>query len=212
MGKQWKQWQTLFFWGSRIPADGDCSCEIKRCLVPWKKSYYNSRQQMKKPRHYFADKCGFSQSYDFSSSQVWMWKLDHKESWVLKYWCFWTVVLEKTLENSLDCKESKPVNPKGNQSWTFIGRTEAKVEIPLLWPSDAKNWLFGKDSNTGKDWRQEEKGTTEDEMVGWLHWLNGHEFEQALRAGDGQENLACFMQSMSLQKVGYDWVSEVKWS
>ena len=104
----------------------------------------------------------------FSSSHVWMWELDYKESWRLKNWCFWTMVLEKTLESPLDCKEIKPVHPKGNQSWTFIGRTDAEAETPILWPPDAKNWLIWKDPDAGKDWRQEEKGTTEDEMVGCI--------------------------------------------
>ena len=108
-----------------------------------------------------------------------------------KNWCFWTVVLEKTLESPLDCKEIKEVNPKENQSWLFIGRTDANAEAPILWPPDAKNWLIGKDPNAEKDWRQEEKGTTEDEIVEWHYRLNGHEFEQALRVGDGQGSLAC---------------------
>ena len=118
-----------------------------------------------------------SQSYGFSSSHVWMWELKHKESWGLKNWWFWTVVLEKTLESPLDCKEIQPVHPKGNQSWIFIGRTDTEAEAPILWPPDVKNWLIGKDPNAGKDWRQEEKGTTEDEMVGWHHRRDGHEFE-----------------------------------
>ena len=113
----------------------------------------------------------------FSSGHVWMWELDYKESWVPKNWPFWTVMLEKTLASPLDCTEIQPVKPKGNQSWIFIGRTDAEAEPPILWPPDAKNWLFGKDPVAGKDWRQEEKGTTEDEMVGWHHWLDGHEFE-----------------------------------
>ena len=120
-----------------------------------------------------------------------MWELDHKESWALKNWCFWTVVLEKTLKSPLDCKEIKPVNPQGNQSWIFTGRNDAEAEIPILWLPEAKNWLIGKDPDTGKDCRQEEKGMTEDEMVGWYHWLNKHEFEQALGVGDGQGSLAC---------------------
>ena len=132
-----------------------------------------------------------SQSCGFSSSHVWMWELDYKECWALKNWCFWTVVLEKTLESSLDCKEIQPVHPKGNQSWIFIGRTDAEAEAPILWPPDAKNWLIGKDPDAGKDWRREEKGTTEDEMDGWHHQLDGHEFEHALRVGDGQGSLAC---------------------
>ena len=107
-----------------------------------------------------------------------MWDLDHKESWAPKNWCFWTVVLEKTLESSLDCKEIQPVLPKGNQSWISIGRTDVEVETPILWPPDAKNWLTEKDPDAGKDWRQEEKGMTEDEMLEWRHQLNGHKFEQ----------------------------------
>ena len=132
-----------------------------------------------------------SQSYGFFSSHVWIWVLDYKESWAPKNWCFWTVVLEKTPESPLDCKEIKPVNPKGNQSWIFIGRTDAEVETPILWSPDGKNWLTGKDPDIGKDWRQEKKGTTEDKMVGWHHPLNGHEFEQASGVGDGQGSLAC---------------------
>ena len=117
-----------------------------------------------------------SQGYGFSSSHVWMWELNYKESWAPKNWCYWTEVLEKTLESPLDCKEIQPVYPKGDQSWVFIGRT-VEAETPIFWPPDAKNWLIGKDSDAGKDWRQEEKGTTEDEMVGWHHWVNEHEFE-----------------------------------
>jgi len=117
--------------------------------------------------------------------------LDYKESWAPKNWCFWTVVLEKTLESPLDCKDIKPVHPKGNQSWLFIGRTDAEAEAPIFWPPAAKNWLTGKDPDAGKDWRQEEKGMAEDEMVGWHHQLNGHEFEQALGVGAGQGGLAC---------------------
>ena len=121
-----------------------------------------------------------------------MWELDHKESWAPKNWGFWTVLLEKTLESSLDCKEIKLVNPKGNQSWIFTGRTDAEAETLTLWPPDGKNWLSGKDPDAGKDWRREEKGTTGDEMVGWHHWLNGHEFEQAQGVGDGQGSLECW--------------------
>ena len=120
-----------------------------------------------------------------------MLELDYKESWVPKNWCFWTVVLEKTLESPLYCKEIQPAHPKGNQSWIFTGRTDAEAETPILWPPDAKNWLLGKDPDAGKDWRQEEKGMTEDEMVGWHHQLDGHEFEQALGVGNGQGGLAC---------------------
>ena len=119
--------------------------------------------------------CG--QSYGFSSSHVWMWELDHKEGWAPKNWCFWTVELEKTLESPLDCKEIQTVHPKGHQFWVFTGRTDVTAETPVLWPPHAKSWLIGKDSDAGRDWRQEEKGLTEDEMAGWHHWLDGHEFE-----------------------------------
>ena len=148
-------------------------------LAPWKKSYYKPRQHIQKQKYYFTNKGLYSQSYGFSSSHVWMWELDHKEGWALKNQWFWTVVLEKTLESPLDCKEIKPVNPKGNKSWIFIRKTDVEAETPILWPPDVKNWLIGKDPDAGKDWRQEEKGMIEDEMVGWHHWLNEHEFEQA---------------------------------
>ena len=149
---------------------------MKLDLTPWKKSYDQSRQHIKKQRHYFANKDPSSQSYGFSSGHVWMWEPNYKQSWALKNWCFSTVVLQKTLESSLGYREIKPVNPKGNQSWIFTGRTDAEAETPILWPPDAKNWLIWKDPDAGKDWRQEEKGTTEDEMVEWHHRLNGHEF------------------------------------
>ena len=128
----------------------------------------------------------FCQGYGFSCGHVWMWGLDHKESWAPKNWCFWTMVLEKTLESPLDCKEIQPVHPKGNQSWVFIGRTDVEAEAPIFWPPDVKNWFTGKDPDAGKDWRREEKGMTEDEMVGWHHWLNGHEFEQTSGDSEGQ--------------------------
>ena len=121
-----------------------------------------------------------------------MWELNYKEGWVLNNWCFQIVVLEKTLESPLDTREIKPVNPKWNQPWIFIGRTDAEAETPILWQPDAKNSLFGKDPDAGKDWRQKEKGMTEDEMVGWHHWLGGHEFEQTPGAGDRQGSLACY--------------------
>jgi len=139
--------------------------------------YDQPRQHTKEQRHYFANKGPSSQDYGFSSSHVWMWELDHKESSALKNWCFWTMVLEKTLESPLDRKELQPVHPKGNQSWMFIGRTDVEAETSILWPLDAKSWLIGKDPDAGKDWRREMKGTTEDEMVGWHHQLNGCEFE-----------------------------------
>ena len=157
-------------------------------LAPWKKSYDQPRQHIKMQRYYFADKGPSSQRYGFSSGHVWMWELDYKESWAQKNCCFWNVVLEKTLESPLDSKEIKPVHPKGNQSWIFIGKTDAEVETPIRWPSDMKNWLIGKDPDARKDWRQEEKGMTDDEIIAWHHWLNGHEFEQA--PGDGEDREA----------------------
>ena len=131
---------------------------------------------LKKQRHYFANKGPSSQGYGFSSGHVWMWELDYKESWAPKNWCFWTVVLEKTLESPLDSKEIQSVHPKGDQSWVFIGRTDVEAETPILWPPDVKSWLIGKDPDAGKEGGQEEKGTTEDEMAGWHHRLNGHGF------------------------------------
>ena len=146
-------------------------------LALWKESHEQPRHHIKKHRHYFAHKGPSSQNYGFSSSHVWMWELDYKESWALKNWCFWTVVLEKTLESPLDSKEIQPDYPKGNQSLIFIGRTDAEAETPIIWPPDAKNWLTISDPDAGKDWRQDENGSTEDEMFGWHYWLNGHEFE-----------------------------------
>ena len=169
MSKQWKQWQTIFL-GSKITPGGDCSHEIKRCLLPGRKAMTNLDSILKSRD--IADKGPSRQSYGFSSSRVWMWELDYKESWVLKNRCFWTAVLEKTLESPLDCKEIQPVHPKGNKSWIFIGKTNTEAETPILWPPDVKNWLTGKNPDAGKDWRQEEKGMTEDEMVGCHHWLD----------------------------------------
>ena len=146
----------------KITADGDCIHESKDA---WKKSYDKPRECVKKQRHHFANKGPYSQGYGFSSNHGQMWELDQREGWVLKNWCFQTVVPEKTLQSPLDCKEVKPVNSKGNQPWIFTGRTDAKAETPILGPPDAKNWFIGKDPDAGKDWKQEEKGTTEDEMV-----------------------------------------------
>ena len=176
-------------------------------LAPWKKSDDQTRQYIKNQRHYFTKRGLSSQSYGFSSSHVWMWELEYKKSWALKNWCFWSVVLEKTLESPLDSKEIKPVNPKGNQSWIFIGRTD--VEAPVFWPSVAKSRLIRKDPDAGKDWRQEEKGITEDEVIEWHHWVNRHEFEQALGDGEGQESLA-FCSPWGLQTVRHDWVAELQ--
>ena len=160
-------------------------------LAPWKESYDKPRQHIKKQRHHFAYKGPYSQGYGFSSSHVWMWELDHKEAWAPRKWSFQIVVLEKTLESPLDCKEIKPVNPKGNKSLIFIGRTNAKVEAPILWPPDAKNHLIGKDPDRGKDWRQMQ-GAAESEMVKQHHQLNGYEFTQTPRDSEGQGSLVCY--------------------
>ena len=179
----------FIFLGSKITADGDCSHEIKRCLLLGRKAMTNLDSVLK--NRDITDKGPYSQSYDFSSNHVWIWDLDHTEGWMLMNWCFWTVVSEKTLESDLDNKEMKLLNPKGNQSWIFIRRTDAESETPILWPPDAKNLTPRKDPDDGKDWRQEEKGMTEDEMVGWHHWLDGREFERASGDGEGQGSLAC---------------------
>ena len=169
-------------------------------LTPWKESNLprqqpsnQPRKHIKKQRYYFANKSPSSQAYGFSSGRVWMWELDCEESWALKNWCFWTVVLEKTLVSPLDCKEIQPDHYKADQSWMFIGRTDAEAETPILRPPHAKRpwWLIGKDPDAGRDWGQEEKGTTEDEMAGWHHRLDVHEFGWNLGVGDGQGGLTC---------------------
>ena len=190
MGKQWKQWQTIFL-GFIITADSDCSHEIKRCLLLGRKAITNLDRVLK--------------SRDITlSTEVYIVKgvffpvvMYRCKNWTIKKteWqrtdAFRIVVLEKTLDSPSDCKESKPVNPKGNQPWLFTGRADAEAEAPILWPPDAKANSLRKDSDAGKDWRQEEKGTTENKMVGWHHWLNGLEFEQAPGDGEGQGSLAC---------------------
>ena len=176
MGKQWKQWQALFGGAPKSLKMVTAAMKLKDAC-PWNKSYDQPRQSIKKQRHYFANKGPSNQSYGFSSSHVWIWELDYKESWAPENWWFWTVMLEKTLESPLGCKEIQPVHPKGNQSWIFIGRTDAEAETPIFWPPDAKSWLIWKDPDAGKDWRREEKGMKEGEMVGWHHRLKGHEFE-----------------------------------
>ena len=183
MRKQWKQSQTLFFGAPK-------SLQMVIAAVKLKDAY-SLEWKIWKQRHYFANKGPSSQGYGFSCGHVWMWELDCEESWAPKSWCFWTVVLEKTLESPLGCREIQPVNPKGNQSWIFIGRMDAEGETPILWPFDAKNWLIRKDPDAGKDWRQEKKGMTENEMVAWHHWVNGHEFEQTPEDGEEQTRLAC---------------------
>ena len=176
-------------------------------LAPWKESYDKPRQHIKKQRHYLANKGPSSQGYGFSSSHIWMWELDYKESWVLKNWCIWTVVLEKTLESPLDCKEIQPVHPKGNQSWIFIGRTDAEAEALILWPPDAKNWLIKKDTDAGEDWRQEEKGTT-----GWDGWMTSPTWWTWIWVSSrcwwwtGNSGM---LQSVGWQRVRPNWVTEL---
>ena len=165
MGKQWKQWETLCSWAPKSLQMVTAAMKLKdACSL--EESYDQPRQHIKKQRHYFANKGPSSQGYGFSSGHVWMWKLNCKESWVPKNWCFWTVVLEKTLESPLDCKEIQPVHPKGDQSWVFTGRTDTKAETPVLCPPDMKNWLIRKDPDAGKDWRQEEGDNR-----GWDGWM-----------------------------------------
>ena len=180
-----------------------CSLEEKLCKHQW---------HIKKQRHHFADKGPSSQSYGFSSSHVQIWELDCKESWVLKNWCFWTVVFEKTLESPSECKEFKPVNPKGDQSWIFIGRMDIEAETPILWLPDTKNLLTRKDPDTGKDWRQEEKETSQDKIIGWHHrqawvWANSRNWWWTGKSG--------MLQSMGLQRIWHDWATELdrtEWS
>ena len=169
MGKQWKQCQTLFF-GSKITADGDCSHEIKSCLPLERKVMTNLDRIFKSRGITLTTKVCLVKATLTSIRE-----LDCEESWVQKNWCFWTVVLEKTPERPLDCKEIQPVHPKGNQSWAFFGRNDAKAETPIVWPPHVKSWLIGKNSDAGRDWRQEEKGMTEDEMAGWHHQLDVHD-------------------------------------
>ena len=176
MGKQWKQCQTLFFWAPKslqmvteaMKLKDTCSLEGKLC---------QPRQHIKKQRHYFVNKGPSSQGYGFSSSHVWMWELDCEEGWVPKNWCFWTVVLQKTPESPLDCKEIQLVHSKGNQSWVFIGRTDVEAEAPVFWSSDGNRLFIVKVPDVGKVWGPKEKRVSEDEMVGWHHQLNGHESE-----------------------------------
>ena len=175
MRKQWKQVTDFILGVSKITADGNCNHEIKRHLLLGRKAMINLDTILKN-RVITLQTSPSSQSDGFPSSHVWMWELDYKESWVPKNWCFWTMMLEKTLGSPLDSKEIQPVHPKENQSWIFIGRADAEPETPILWPPDAKNWLIWKDPDAEKNWKWEEKGMTEGEMVGWHHRLDGHEF------------------------------------
>ena len=204
MGKQWKQWQTIFR-GSKITADGDCSQEVKSRMPLGRKAMTNLGSILKSRDITLPAKIRLVKTMFFP---VVMYGC---ESWTIKkteHWrCFWTVVLEKTLESPLDCKEIKPVNPTGNQSWIFIGRTDAEAEDPILWPPDAKSWLVGKDPDAGEDWRQEDKGMTEDERVGWHHRLNGHEWASSRSwSWTGKPGVPKYMGS---QRVGDNWATEL---
>ena len=176
MGKQRKQWQTFISGAPKSLQMVTVAIKLKdACSLEEK--LWQPRKHIKKQRRYFSNKCLSHQGYGFSSSHVWMWELDFKESWAPRNWCFWTVELEKTLESPLDFKEIQPIHPKGNPSSIFIERTDVEAETPILWPPNVKNQLIWKDPDAGKDWRQEEKRITEDEMVGWHHQLNGPEFK-----------------------------------
>ena len=200
----------FILWGSKITADGDCSHEIKKGLLLGRKAMTNLDSILKCRDVTLPIKVHPVNAMVFSVVMYGWREFDHKESWVPKNWCFWTVMLERTLECLLDCNEIQTVHPKGNQTHIFIGRTDAEAEAPILLPPGVKNWLIEKDPEAGKDWRQEEKGTSEDEMAGWPHQLNRHEFEQALGVGDGQGSLVWVL-SMGLQRVRHDWVTELNW-
>ena len=205
MGKKWKQ---QIFLGSKITLDGDCSHKIKIWLLFGRKAMTNL-DSILRSRHHFANKDTDSQSYGFSSSNVWMWELDHKEGWMWKSWCFWTVVLKKTVGEFLGLQENQISQSKGNQPWIFFGRTDAEDEAPMLWSPDAKNWPIWKDPDAWKDWRQEEKGMTEDEIVGWHHWLNEHKFEQAPGVGDRQGSLMCYSPWVAESQIQLSYWTEL---
>ena len=202
MGKEW----LTILGDSKITENCDCSHEIKRCLLLGRKVMTNFDSILKSRDITLLTKVHLVKTTVFSSSHVWMWELDYKESWAVKNWCLWTLVLEKTLESPLYCKAIQSVHAKGNQSWIFIGRTDAEAETPIIWLLDMKNELIWKDPDAGKDWRQEEKGSTEDELVGWHHWLDGHWAISGSWLWTGKPGL---MQSMGLQRVGHDRAAEL---
>ena len=200
MGKQWKQWETLFW-------EAPKSLQMVKLKDSLKKSYDQPRQALKCRGSTLTTKVCLVKAMVFPVIMYECESWDCEESWAPKNWCFWTVVLEKTLESPLDCKEIQPVHPKGDQSWVFIGRNDAEAETPIVWPPHAKSWLTGKDPDAGRDWGQEEKGTTEDEIPGWHHRLDGHEFGLTPGVGDGQGGLAC-CDSWG-RRVGHDWATEL---
>ena len=209
MGRQWNS-DGLYFLGLQNHCRWWLQPWNQKTLAPWKKSYDHLYSILKSRDITLPTKVHLVKAMVFPVV-MYGWELDCKESWAPKNWCFWTVVLEKIFESPLDCKEIQPVHPTGNQSWIFIGRTDAEAETPILWQPDAKNWLVGKDPNAGKDWSQEEKGMTEDEMVGWHHWLNGHEFEQAPEDSEGQGSLACCSPWGHKETRLSDW-NELNWT
>ena len=197
----------FIFLGSKITTDGDCSHEIKRCLLLGRQLMTNLDSILKKQRHYFANKGPSSQGYGFSSGHFWMWELDCEKSWVPKNWCFWTVVLEKTSQSPLDCKEIQPAYPKGDQSWVFIGRTDAKAEILVLWPPHAKSWLTGKDSDAGTDYTGGEgDGRGWDGWMASLNWWTWVWVNSRSWWWTGEPGVLQFMGS---QRVGHDWANEL---
>ena len=208
MANRWGNSGWLYFLGSKITADGDCSHEIKRHLLLGRKVITNLDSILKSRNITLPTKVRLEKAMVFLVVMYGCESWTRNKTWAPKNWCFWTVVLEKTLESPLDCKEIQQVHSKGDQSWVFIGRTDVEAEIPILWPPDVKSWLIWKDLDAGKDWGREEKGRTEDEMVGWHHRLNGHGFGWTPGIGDGQGGLACFCSRS--HRVGDDWAAELK--
>ena len=200
MGKQWKQCQTLFLGGSKIIADGDCSHEIKRCLLLGRKVMTNLDSIFKSRAITLPTKLRLVKAIFFSRGHVWMWELDCEESWVPKNWCFWTVVLDKTLESPLDCKEIQPVHSKGDQSWVFIGRTDAKAETPISWPPHGESWLIGKDSDAGRNWDGWMASPT---WWTWV-WMNSGSWWWTGRLG--------VLRFMGSQRVRHNWATELNWT
>ena len=200
--------RDFIFLGSKTTENSNCIHEIKM-LAPWEKAMTNLDSILKSRDITLQTKVHLVKAMVFPVVVLWMWELDYKESWVLKNWCFWAVLSEKTVESPLDCKKIQPVNPKGNQSWIFTWRSDIEAETPIFWPPDGKNWLIGKDPDAGKDWRQEEKGRTEDEIVGWHHRMNGYDFEQAQKLVMDREAWCALVPG--LQRVRHNWVTELNW-